>query len=372
MSGGIVRAGRVFRELENGAHTHVVLVGSAVAGNERQDELKAECLGEFSRTVSAAGLELSADLARLGPGELLSLDQLSGHTVFTSSVMGTPLQHLSARIRTGPFLVGSIVSNPAQMASREQGQMVGDSDAIQDLIDRAEADGLVSVLAIDGNLQAAKRLACDHPKLDVLVYRSTSDPTDQPIKVGKTRLVTPGYHGKNIIALSFTDGVFHSYRILDLGPDVGNDKATQAVYRRYLERVSGENLLANWPRLKTPGYAGSHACASCHSKAYAVWAGSGHAHAFRDLDAQSHGMDPDCVRCHVVGLSSERGFYSVAKTPTLASVGCESCHGPGKDHVENPARVSFKRVSFNLCVACHTIENSPSFDVKKYWIKVRH
>lgn len=61
-----------------------------------------------------------------------------------------------------------------------------------------------------------------------------------------------------------------------------------------------------------------------------------------------------CAGCHSTGVDP------VSKTWTEQNITCESCHGPGKAHVEkptaanivNPARLSTER-SMEVCLACH-------------------
>jgi len=372
MSGGIVRAGKVIKELSASGDSHLLLLGGYVAGAGRQDQLKAEALGEFARTVRAAGMEFSSDVAALGPGELLELDQLSAHAVFSSSVSDTPSQDLKPTVNAGPFLVGSVTRSPDRFAGAVQGRPVRTEMAIANLLDEAKAEGRLPVLVTDEDEAGAVELAEKHPDLAVVVYRSTTAPPKELRKVGGVVLATTGFRGKAVVSLSYDGNNLRSYDVEDLGPDVPNDKETSEVYDGYLRRVQKENLLAQWPRSPSASFAGSGACAPCHATAYKTWSHSGHARAYRDLETQGHGADPDCVSCHVVGLSSQRGFYSQAKTPQLASVGCESCHGPGRAHALSPRRVSLIKASFKTCAGCHTLDNSPGFNVKEYWPQIYH
>jgi predicted CXXCH cytochrome family protein len=185
-------------------------------------------------------------------------------------------------------------------------------------------------------------------------------------------LATTGFHGKAVVSLSYVGHRRTRYDVFPLGPDVADDKDASELYEGYLKRVGDEHLLDDWPRATTAAFAGSAKCAPCHGEAYKVWEHSGHAQAFRDLRARGHALDPDCVSCHVVGLSSKEGFYSDLKTPELAAVGCESCHGPAASHAADPRKVSLKKISFQVCYPCHTPDNSPDFDVKKFWPIIRH
>jgi hypothetical protein len=57
-----------------------------------------------------------------------------------------------------------------------------------------------------------------------------------------------------------------------------------------------------------------------------------------------------CTECH----SDHAQKLAKAEHKTLS---CETCHGPAREHVENP-QVKLPKLSFRLCVRCH--EASPS------------
>jgi hypothetical protein len=120
---------------------------------------------------------------------------------------------------------------------------------------------------------------------------------------------------------------------------------------------------------------GSGACRSCHEAEYATWAAQPHARAVASLEAKGEASNADCLRCHVTGLGRPGGFPkggAAAEHPDLAAVGCESCHGPGGEHVKEGARRTGTIVSLGdkcdscvilqLCGACHDESNDPGFE----------
>jgi peroxiredoxin len=134
-------------------------------------------------------------------------------------------------------------------------------------------------------------------------------------------------------------------------------------------------------------YVGSVACRSCHAAEHATWSESPHAHAVDTLEAVRKQGNPDCLRCHTTGFGRPGGFPAkglVAAHEDLASVGCESCHGPGGDHVaEGSTKIGTivslgdkcdSCVILQICGACHDDANDPGFDfeVKKKIEKQRH
>jgi DmsE family decaheme c-type cytochrome len=73
--------------------------------------------------------------------------------------------------------------------------------------------------------------------------------------------------------------------------------------------------------------------------------------------------DDTCMTCHDTQSykNTAHGRAFDKRTPMASGHGCESCHGPGKDHVDgggdtakilNPAKVSPTRAS-EVCVTCH-------------------
>jgi len=170
----------------------------------------------------------------------------------------------------------------------------------------------------------------------------------------------------------FEEGAFTAYAPIELGPEYGDDETVSRVYRRYLARVDREDLLAKLSRSPGPKFVGTAACFPCHAEAARVWKASEHAHALRTLISDGHGRDPDCVGCHVVALNLETGFQSVKKTPQLANVSCESCHGAGARHVATKGKVKLGKVGAKSCAPCHVPEHSPGFDFAEHWKRIAH
>jgi len=129
-------------------------------------------------------------------------------------------------------------------------------------------------------------------------------------------------------------------------------------------------------------FAGSAACLGCHAETAQVWSGARHAHALETLEAINRAYNPDCLGCHTVGLGQPGGFVSAHETPHLGGVGCESCHGPGGNHIamlaatkagrEFTGSARFRPAGAEGCIVCHDPENSPNFRFEEYWQKIRH
>jgi len=127
----------------------------------------------------------------------------------------------------------------------------------------------------------------------------------------------------------------------------------------------------------TAHYVGSATCQSCHPGEHGTWAKQPHARASAVILAKGKGADADCLRCHTTGYGLPGGFPkdgALAKHPDLAAVGCESCHGPGGDHVkpDAPKRGTILSlgdkcdtcVVLQICGSCHDDANDPGFEFK--------
>ncbi|MES1205237.1 MAG: multiheme c-type cytochrome [Pseudomonadota bacterium] len=104
-------------------------------------------------------------------------------------------------------------------------------------------------------------------------------------------------------------------------------------------------------------YAGSPACAGCHQAAWAVFQNTKHARALASLRPLKRDRDPTCVGCHATGYLLPGGTTSIREaTLRLKDVGCESCHGPGLEHLtaQNKKDTTRRKVDESVCRGCHT------------------
>ena len=132
-----------------------------------------------------------------------------------------------------------------------------------------------------------------------------------------------------------------------------------------------------------PGeFVGSAACASCHQNEHKLWSESGHARAFATLEGKREAKNADCLRCHTTGWKQPTGFPTGGAA--LAGVGCESCHGPGKKHVETQGKQSGTILALTdkcdtcaialICGTCHDDANDKGFEfaVEQKLAKIKH
>jgi hypothetical protein len=225
---------------------------------------------------------------------------------------------------------------------------------------------------------------------DVLVVHAGHGeeyPTEPERLPGGALLVTTGDKGKYVAVIELRrDAATGAIRaepgrakaIVPLGDRVPDDPEVAALVDEYKTRLFEENLIEHMER-KVPEsggrYIGPEACANCHRAQFAVYQGTKHAHAFEPLVPRKGTRDPECLRCHTTGFGFASGFAGIEASPHLARVSCETCHGVGSNHAENPAiGTTFGKIAEPrlLCVECHDKENSPNFDFDRYWPKIRH
>lgn len=372
MSGGIRRLASALVQVSLPGRTLFIDNGSNIAGQDRQDELKAETFAEALSAMSVSATGYALPEAKLGPGFPSSLSNLSGNRMIASYLQKSETNPLPRFVTQGPFVIGSLAEQGESASTALREQAIESSQVVSDLLDEAKVTESVAVLLLSGNRETAIKIAKANPSLALIVYRATGAPTEHPEVVGSTWLVTPGERGKHIVTMEYSSSKFDGYRSIDLGPTYVNEPKVSKIYANYLRRVDQENLIDRLPREKTAEYAGTWKCSTCHPSETAKWKTTGHAHALGTLVGDSHGRDPECVSCHVTGLDSVSGFRSVKTTPSLANVGCESCHGPLKAHTMDPAKVKPALVGEKSCAPCHNIDHSPTFDFKTYWPKVAH
>ncbi|HWI66462.1 MAG TPA: ammonia-forming cytochrome c nitrite reductase subunit c552 [Symbiobacteriaceae bacterium] len=169
--------------------------------------------------------------------------------------------------------------------------------------------------------------------------------------------------------------------------------------------------IVNGAKKEVPQYVGSQACLGCHADRWSSWAGSHHAGMVTPIEnpsdipgydkateeqkaelrkadyvisggrfvakdhetgklvflkfewnhEENHWMDYDdagvvwqdrCMGCHVTNA----GKSGVGNEPTEFGIGCEACHGPGKDHLASkgdPSKITLN-VSSDVCGQCHS------------------
>jgi hypothetical protein len=305
------------------------------------------------------------------------------------------------------------------------------------------------VLLYQGEAADAAKLAADFPQFHIILCQASDpEPPQFPTVAnnGKTLIVEVGHKGRFVgvvgVFLNPMGGFDLKYQLVPLGEEYITPGSTAAaakinptlnLLQAYAETVKSRNFLEEIKQVPHPNqirepklnlsYIGSARCQSCHPAESAKWSESKHAHAMQALEKIAdrptlRHLDPECVVCHTVGFGYNTGYRNATKTPQLAHVGCESCHGPGSGHAADPRSpnllamqspwrvnpedklppiaVMKKLAEVNLidrnaeeqklprnqlaainavsamCMKCHDMENDPHFNIYKYWPKIYH
>lgn len=111
-------------------------------------------------------------------------------------------------------------------------------------------------------------------------------------------------------------------------------------------------------------------CGNCHVGHQADWLATRHANAAQTLAAITPAPPAACYGCHTV---NERGNdltglvgWDAVKNDAYKDVQCESCHGPGTEHVKRPddrSKWPLPRIGMSVaqasCGSCHTGIHTP-------------
>ncbi|HEX8821896.1 MAG TPA: multiheme c-type cytochrome [Archangium sp.] len=121
------------------------------------------------------------------------------------------------------------------------------------------------------------------------------------------------------------------------------------------------------PEKGQAAFVGNASCAECHAEAFPSWESSKHHEAWRTLEKLGKQFHLNCTGCHVTGWEQPGGVCRLDKVAGRENVGCESCHGPGSLHAEDPTAANITgRPGQAMCITCHNRENSPHFDFATY------
>jgi hypothetical protein len=123
-------------------------------------------------------------------------------------------------------------------------------------------------------------------------------------------------------------------------------------------------------------------CGNCHVGQQAKWKETAHASAFSGVEKVA-GAPALCEGCHTVSplgnIATGNGGFPATKDVRYKDVQCESCHGPGLAHVQNPSKATIGTVlapmglggaALNVgCAECHAGAHMP---YGEEWLASRH
>ena len=209
--------------------------------------------------------------------------------------------------------------------------------------------------------------------IDVVICR---DEIARTVSEGEPLYVGCKSEGKTLGVLAFwmdSNGKLtrHYTAELALTGDVGESESVRQLLTDFYRDVAAESpsqdarLFAEQRLEQQPknGYVSATACQRCHEQAYQQWSATRHAFAYETLLKKERYFDAGCVSCHTTGFGYSTGFQIGDSDSTLKGVQCETCHGPGKQHVGNPKKSNIRSgADTSLCLQCHDTKHSPGFE----------
>ncbi|MFO8027859.1 MAG: cytochrome c family protein, partial [Opitutales bacterium] len=242
-----------------------------------------------------------------------------------------------------------------------------------------------------------RRLAEQFFEVDFILGGDVSQPSGNTRRVNQSHVFYVANESRTVGLIDFTltgsrSSSRPSLKIDTSRPELMYDDIPEASeilglaesYRDMIRRTKLEidtpeaRQQGNVPGIRPPAeYVGSQSCMACHQEEYAIWKDSSHAHAWESLKHTKADADPNCIGCHSVGFGTVSGYRREFKHEKLIDVGCESCHGPGSQHVAErssggPIRQRFRPLGEGDCRSCHYGEFSRPFVWDEFWPQIAH
>jgi hypothetical protein len=124
--------------------------------------------------------------------------------------------------------------------------------------------------------------------------------------------------------------------------------------------------------LQTDEITGPPSCFDCHEKQTEFWKSTRHANAYTTLSRQGESFNLHCLPCHVTAGKITSGsieselIYLLSLNSDRQTIGCEVCHGPGKQHLLDPGQVAPVRMpAREICIQCHNSERDSNFEYQR-------
>lgn len=187
--------------------------------------------------------------------------------------------------------------------------------------------------------------------------------TSFPQKAKNSWVVFLGDKGRRYAKfdISYYDGKWSAWPETNyIDREMPFDKAEEDRVEKVLKEVEAKNeeILSSIAK-KFEGnsdYLGSSYCKTCHKEEYEKWEKTTHFSATKVLEIDHQERNPECLVCHSTAFG--KGGYP-DNTKDFTGIGCEVCHGVGKNHP--PAKMKVEKGT-QSCLKCHTKRDSPFFN----------
>ena len=398
--GGLTRIRTLLRELET-PDALLFDVGDAIKGTDDFHRIQHRYLATAFEILGYSALNVGHREAQL------TRDQLA-EIASASSVPMLGANTVDAQTRQPVVQPWTVVESKSGLKigviglldPKGLGDRVGDGLLIEDmrttlsnvLPEVEKKSDFIIVLAF-ANVPAMTKLAEDFYEIDLILGGDVHQPSQDLEEINQSAILAVTNQARALGSFGCTvqpdgtrtDSTWDVQTVRDYIPE---DQKLVKLSRDYRTELRTTVLDIDDPHAirgdEVPGvksraasYVGSQACTSCHPKAAAVWEKSGHAHAFATLKKKDSEMDPNCVACHTIGFGQPSGYQRKFEGTKLADVGCESCHGPGQQHVAERTSgdeplFQFRPLGAGDCKSCHHGEFSRPFEWEDFWPLIEH
>jgi len=396
--GGLTRIATLFGQK---ARTQIrVDAGDALAGSADYERIQYRYIQDAFARMGYDALNIGQREAQLSAAQLRELKASTRVSMLSANLIdkstGAPLFDGYKIIQQDNWRVAVV----GVLDGHGLGENLGAGLAIEDmdvalgrllpqLKDRAD---FIMLLAF-ADEAAITNLARQFYELDITLGGKVRQPSQQLIKENRSLILATTNEARAVGILQVTSRGPHQLDAVKgevklVSDQIPQDADVAALATAYRKEIRDTKLAVDDPATlredMVPGvqprnaYAGSQSCAPCHASAYKVWHETGHARAFATLTAFQADADPNCLTCHTVGFGTPSGYRREAGPASqFLDVGCESCHGPGSEHVQlrksgGEITAHFRPVGAGDCQKCHHGEFSRPFDYAEFWPHVAH
>ncbi len=381
-----------------------VEIGNAIAGTADYEILQYSHVLKAHQAIGYAAVNLGAREATLSAETLRNLAKNSPVPLLSANVLDSttrePIATPFVITKQGELTVGIIgLVSPDSLKrdADESIEVAGISETLRKVIPEVKAQADVLICLAFANDSALEAIAKDFYEFQVILGGDVRQPYSNAVAINRSQILATTNQARALGEFHATVDSKNKQLVKPAGTvtlmadSIAEDPAVRQFSTDYRSQVAEtvlaidnpEGYVANRvPGVKPPAtYVGSESCAACHPKSFAVWSKSGHGHAFESLNYRDSKMDPSCVKCHVVGFGEPGGYLrSMADEKRLINVGCESCHGPGSEHMKvrslappgEDVLLKMRPVGAGQCVQCHHGEFSRPFEWKEFWPRIEH
>ncbi|EDY17793.1 5'-nucleotidase/2' 3'-cyclic phosphodiesterase and related esterase-like protein [Chthoniobacter flavus Ellin428] len=374
--------------------------GNALSGTADYERILYSYIQQAFGKLGYDALNVGEREARLSATQLRELKAHSPVPMLSANLIdrstGAPLFDTHRIIERNGWRVALV----GVLDGRGLGDTLGEGLAIEDmdvalgrLLPQLKGRADFIILLAFADEAALTNLARQFYELDVILGGKVRQPSQELLKENRSLILATTNEARAVGMLQVAWRAPHLLGPLKgevqlVSDQVAQDPNIAALATAYREEIRRTKLAIDDPATlredMVPGvqphnsYAGTQSCTQCHPNAAKIWLKSGHAQAFASLVNRQADADPNCISCHTVGFGTATGYRreAGAKSPFI-DVGCESCHGPGGEHVKlrsagGAVDVHFRPVGAGDCQKCHHGEFSRPFDYASFWPEIAH